>query len=308
MASPYISGFHHVDGNRLSTICCRRRHHHHHHGERSQLHPTRARRGIHSLLAPTSRRLQTILLRRKSTTRPTPIQPHRGPPEGLHHRHPRARSQLLPRRDAFQALQNVPPTKADPSFTDDANIKSVYYPEVEDLILTHVPGATRVVIFDHTIRRSNPDAPRGPVTRAHVDQTPYSAAERVKYHLPADEAEQLLRGRYRIINVWRPLNGPVQDMPLAFASSLSVDDADLVPVEHRYPDRTGETATVLYAPTQKWYYWSGIGGDERLLLKCSDSKEGAPGKRVPHTAFVDPRTPVGARGRESIEVRCLVFG
>ncbi|EAS32449.1 methyltransferase [Coccidioides immitis RS] len=211
-------------------------------------------------------------------------------------------------RDAFQALQNVPPTKADPSFTDDANIKSVYYPEVEDLILTHVPGATRVVIFDHTIRRSNPDAPRGPVTRAHVDQTPYSAAERVKYHLPADEAEQLLRGRYRIINVWRPLNGPVQDMPLAFASSLSVDDADLVPVEHRYPDRTGETATVLYAPTQKWYYWSGIGGDERLLLKCSDSKEGAPGKRVPHTAFVDPRTPVGARGRESIEVRCLVFG
>ena len=30
--------------------------------------------------------------------------------------------------------------------------------------------------------------------------------------------------------------------------------------------------------------------------------------RVPHTAFVDPRTPEGAPGRESIEVRALVFG
>jgi hypothetical protein len=29
---------------------------------------------------------------------------------------------------------------------------------------------------------------------------------------------------------------------------------------------------------------------------------------VPHTAFVDPRTPKGAKGRESIEVRALVYG
>ncbi|ODH44986.1 hypothetical protein ACO22_00537 [Paracoccidioides brasiliensis] len=47
-----------------------------------------------------------------------------------------------------------------------------------------------------------------------------------------------------------------------------------------------------------------MANDERLLLKCSDSKD-VKGKRVPHTAFVDPRTPPGAPGRERIEVRTL---
>jgi hypothetical protein len=49
--------------------------------------------------------------------------------------------------------------------------------------------------------------------------------------------------------------------------------------------------------------------EDRLLLKCFDSDEtvGQWG-RVPHTAFTDPRTPEGAVGRESIEVRALVFG
>ena len=48
-----------------------------------------------------------------------------------------------------------------------------------------------------------------------------------------------------------------------------------------------------------------MGNDERVLLQCFDSEKGA---RVPHSAFVDPRTRPGARGRESIEVRALVFG
>ncbi|PGH07114.1 hypothetical protein AJ80_08052 [Polytolypa hystricis UAMH7299] len=208
-------------------------------------------------------------------------------------------------QDAFEVLQNIP-SAADPAFTDDENIQSVYYPEVEKVILENVPGAKRVFIFDHTIRRSHPGAARGPVTRTHIDQTVTSAALRVKHHLP-DEAEELLKGRYRIINVWRPLNGPVQAKPLAFASSVSVRDEDLVPVEHRYPTRTGETASVKFNEEQKWYYLSGMLNDERLLLKCSDSGD-VPGKRVPHSAFVDPRTPPGARGRESIEVRTLVFG
>ncbi|PGH04876.1 hypothetical protein AJ79_06961 [Helicocarpus griseus UAMH5409] len=207
--------------------------------------------------------------------------------------------------DAFEALQNIP-SAAEPSFTDEENIKSVYYPEVEKVILDNVPGAYRVFLFDHTIRRSTPGASRAPVIKAHVDQTPTSAAERVKYHLP-EEAEQLLKGRYRIINVWRPLNGPVQATPLAFAAATSVRDEDVVGVEHRYPHRTGETAGIRYNESQQWYYWSGMTNDERLLLKCADSKD-VEGKRVPHTAFVDPRTPAGAPGRDSIEVRALVFG
>lgn len=208
--------------------------------------------------------------------------------------------------NAFLALSNIP--SAEHAFTSDARIRDTYYPEVEQLLLTHLPGATRVLLFDHTIRRSSPRAARSPVTRVHIDQTPASAEARVRHHLPA-EAAQLLRGRYRIVNVWRPLNGPVVAHPLAVADSASVRDEDLVAVEHRYPDRTGETAGVKYNQDQRWWYWSGMRNEERLLLKCYDS-DASVGRwgRVPHTAFVDPRTPEGAVGRESIEVRALVFG
>ena len=109
----------------------------------------------------------------------------------------------------------------------------------------------------------------------------------------------------RIINVWRPLNGPVQCTPLAFADSRTVGADALVAVEHRYAERTGETLSVRYDEGQRWYYWSGMENHERLLLVCYDSEKGV---RVPHSAFVDPRSPEGARARESVEVRCLVFG
>lgn len=206
--------------------------------------------------------------------------------------------------DAFQAISNV--ASAEQDFTEDEHIKQTYYPEVEKLLLENVAGAHKVVLFDHTIRRSSPNAARAPVTRTHVDQTARSTEWRVRLHSP-DEADELLKGRYRIINVWRPLNGPVQGHPLGFASARSVDDTDLIGVEHRYPHRTGETASVRFNPGQEFYYWSGMTNEERLFLKCFDSQEGV-GQRVPHTAFVDPRTPEGARGRESIEVRALVYG
>lgn len=207
-------------------------------------------------------------------------------------------------KDAFQAIGGIPSEEKD--FADEEHIKSVYYPEVEKLLLDHVPGAHKVTLFDHTIRRTDPNASRAPVTRVHVDQTARSTEWRVRLHDPED-AEELLKGRYRIINVWRPLNGPVQSFPLGFASAESVDDNDLIPVEHRYPYRTGETAVVRFNEGQKFFYWSGMQNDERLFLKCFDSKDGV-GRRVPHTAFVDPRTPEGAVGRESIEVRALVYG
>ena len=75
-------------------------------------------------------------------------------------------------------------------------------------------GAVRVLTFDHTIRRQPKDANkgiqlRGPVRRVHIDQS-YSASEqRVEYHLP-DEAEELLKKRFQIINVGKlPISEPM---------------------------------------------------------------------------------------------------
>lgn len=215
-------------------------------------------------------------------------------------------------RDAFQIIQNVAPS-AETEFRDDQSIKDKYYPELEKLLLKHIPGSTRIFFFDHTIRRQDPSAPRAPVTRVHIDQTAKSVAKRVRRYFP-DEADQLLQGRYRIVNIWRPLNkSPIEAFPLGFASSSTLEDEDVAPIEHRYPDGyIGETAAIKQNPGQKWYYLSGMTGSERLLLECFDSESLKPGSkiggRVPHTAFEDPRTRVDAEGRESIEVRALVFG
>ncbi|KAF3765876.1 hypothetical protein M406DRAFT_356101 [Cryphonectria parasitica EP155] len=216
-------------------------------------------------------------------------------------------------RDAFAVIQDVPESK-EKDFVDDESVQANYYPEVVDLLLKNIPGAQRVFIFDHTIRRADPNASRGPVTRTHIDQTPVSAAMRVRRHL-GDDAESLLQGRYRIINVWRPLNKkPVESFPLAFASSNTVDDADVIPVEHRYANGyNGFTAAIRYNRDQQWHYLSGMTGNERLLLECFDSEalkpgSGVQGGRLAHSAFEDPRTHPDAEGRESIEVRTLVFG
>ena len=216
--------------------------------------------------------------------------------------------------DAFLAVFSVPPS-SETSFTSDDSIRANYYPEVTDLLLRHIPGSHKVVIFDHTIRRTSPDAPRAPVQRVHIDQTAPSAEQRVRKHLPPAEADKLLAGRYRIVNVWRPLNkNPVESFPLAFASSSTLEDEDVVPVEHRYNSGyRGQTAAIKYNPGQRWYYLSGMTGNDRLLLECFDSEglkrdSGVKGGRLAHTAFEDPRTRPDAEGRESIEVRALVFG
>ncbi|KAH9825949.1 7alpha-cephem-methoxylase P8 chain [Teratosphaeria destructans] len=191
--------------------------------------------------------------------------------------------------NGFGVVQDVKSEEKD--FTDDESIKKLYYPEVERLLLDHVPGANRIFIFDHTVRRSGPGARRAPVNRAHIDQTTKSAVARVHYHM-GDEAPALLQHRVRLINVWRPLNGPVVASPLAFADSRTVPEADVVGVEHRYPHRTGETAGVRFTEGGRWYYWSGMRNEERVLLQCFDSADGA---RTPHIATgasaIDLKTP-----------------
>ncbi|OCL07606.1 hypothetical protein AOQ84DRAFT_364826, partial [Glonium stellatum] len=172
-------------------------------------------------------------------------------------------------------------------------------------------GATRVFIFDHTIRRPNPETRtatislRGPVRRVHIDQSYAAATSRVTHHLP-ELAPQLLQGRYQIINVWRPIRR-VQRDPLAVADAHSVPDADLVPVKLIYPNREGETYTVRPNKAHRWYYKSGLGPEEVLFIKCFDSETDGRARRVPHSAFEIPGTPDEVEGRESIEVRALVF-
>ena len=79
-----------------------------------------------------------------------------------------------------------------------------------------------MVIFDHTIRKRQNTSPRQPVQLVHVDQTPGAAAGRVGRHLSAEEFDELLKNRYQIINVWRPISHMASDYPLAVIDWLSI--------------------------------------------------------------------------------------
>ena len=88
-------------------------------------------------------------------------------------------------------------------------------------------GAVRVFIFDHTIRRQPKDERakgiqlRGPVRRVHIDQS-YSASEqRVTHHLP-EEANELLKKRFQIINVGEGYNLIIPKMVLLTISRSGV--------------------------------------------------------------------------------------
>jgi hypothetical protein len=200
------------------------------------------------------------------------------------------------------------------SFLNDDEIKGEYYPESIDLI-KRVTGATKVVVFDHTVRRRRPGEvgndpqKRQPVSAAHVDQTPAAATARVHRHLLPTEAPSFLRRRFQIINLWRPISHAAVDWPLAVCDFRSVDfEKDLVPVALIYPDREGETFGVKYNPNHQWKYLKGMTPEEYILIKCSDSiQDGSVARLTPHSAFQDPNTPEGALPRESIELRALVF-
>jgi hypothetical protein len=212
-------------------------------------------------------------------------------------------------REGFALVRHPTAVK---DFYDESEIRRIYYPASEAFIRASLK-ADRVVLFDHTVRRRVEGAadirgagPRQPATRVHVDQTVTSGPNRVREHL-GDEADELLKGRVQVINLWRPIRGPVRDAPLAMCDGTTVAADDLVASDLIYPNRRGETYSVRYNPAHRWFYFPEMTPDEALLLKCYDSATDGRTRFGPHTAFVDPTTPHDAAPRESIELRALVF-
>src|SRR5438094_8743369 len=195
-------------------------------------------------------------------------------------------------------------------FFDVDELKRVYYPEVEALV-KKVSGATRVVVFDHTLR-SGDEAEREaklvrePVLTVHNDYTEWSGPQRVRDLLP-DEAERLLRRRFAIIQVWRAIRKPIQANPLAILDSRSLVPEDLLVAERRYPHRVGQTYRLKYNPGHRWFYFPEMRRDEALVFKVYDSETDGRARFTPHTSFVDPATPPGSSPRQSIEARTLAF-
>jgi hypothetical protein len=171
---------------------------------------------------------------------------------------------------------------------------------------------------DVPTKRENPVIPaelQGPIRGVHIDQSYNYAPELVKAHFPGDESERLLKSRFQIINVWRPIKTIFKD-PFAVLDARTVLEEELVEMKVIYPTHEFESFNVR-GPSEerkekeggeghKWWYMSQQSPEDVLCLKIFDSKTDGRARRVPHSSFTDLEFE-DRDARTSVEVRALVF-
>lgn len=203
----------------------------------------------------------------------------------------------------------------DPGFTafdDDAAVKSAFYDQVIAFVQRQT-GAKRVVVFDHTLRKRLPPdlkqqttVSRPAVVLVHSDYTVTSGPQRVREIVP-DDADTLLKNRVAFYNVWKPLYEVVEELPLAVIDASSQVEADLLRMDLKYRERTGEIYVLRHADAHRWWYFPRMTPDQALLIKTYDSETDGRARFPGHSAFEDPNSPPNPKRRESIEVRTMAF-
>jgi hypothetical protein len=74
-----------------------------------------------------------------------------------------------------------------------------------------------------------------------------------------------------IFSVWRPLEQPVTDWPIAVCDARTVSPSDLVECDHVRRQYTGSTMYLQHNLAQRFYYLDRQSKDEVLIFKNFDS-------------------------------------
>ncbi|KAK0117758.1 hypothetical protein ONS95_012084 [Cadophora gregata] len=222
-------------------------------------------------------------------------------------------------------------------FADDEMIRDVYLPEIQTALLKELDGR-HVHVIDFAVRRRHSQFPIStgteietlqPAALAHVDFT-VREGERLIEVMYGERAVELLSGHWQIINIWRPLRGPLNDWPLAVCDAQSVDYRnDIMAGDLVYENFATENLQIMHNVDQKWFYLPDQTTTEVLIFKSADSDHSeAPGqsnniypgwpkfplmytmlieKASPHAAFHNPKVAPEELPRESINCRAFVF-
>ncbi|KAJ9197001.1 hypothetical protein DTO166G4_2598 [Paecilomyces variotii] len=213
-------------------------------------------------------------------------------------------------RNGFQYIHHEVPGLKDCSNED--LVAALLIPETETLV-QKLTGATKTIVFAHRIRcKATDTAKRGdsraPAYIVHSDFTVPGALHHLEVNVKDQaEREQLTKGRFCIINVWRPLKTITRD-PLTVCDWTSVDpETDWMVNRLIFPHGRNEFGSVVYNDKHKWFYLSHQEPSEPLVFKQFDSKEtGNGGVTLAHCAFIDPEY-ANAKARESIEIKMFAF-
>lgn len=203
-------------------------------------------------------------------------------------------------------------------FYDADAVREHYYPEVAETLKAFT-GAEAVIVFDHNVRSAvraarGESGVREPVAQAHNDYTKESGPLRRDQILEQAGRSELADREFSLVNLWRPIIGPVVDTPLALCDAATVVPDDLIYTDiHHFsegdtetPSHRGEIYALRPNPGHRWFFASEMQPDEVLLLKCFDSRSFGYACYTPHTGFKNPDCPKDYVPRESIEARTLV--
>ncbi|KAF4237414.1 hypothetical protein CNMCM8980_005508 [Aspergillus fumigatiaffinis] len=226
-------------------------------------------------------------------------------------------------RNGFIYRTHKPPLTAE-EFTDAEKVETAYLADCERIFRDEVDNVTDVLMFDwrSSSKAQKQEACSCPrrtlfimarifsfpllLLTSDTDQTEASAIRRTRAPFPPEHAERLLAGRVQMLNLWRPINGPVENHPLAVCDGSSYDPSKLLEADIIRETYTGHMMYALYDPGMAWYYMGRQRDDEVVIFKSYDSKDGV-AKYVPHSAFALPDKDPGEYVRMSIEVRAMVF-
>ncbi|KAJ4315975.1 hypothetical protein N0V84_008109 [Fusarium piperis] len=200
-------------------------------------------------------------------------------------------------------------------FKDRGRVEGIFLREARG-VMRDITGTEDVYVIEYKIRRrplafpyvnaNELESGTLPVLGAHCDYSGDDAIDRIRYVF-GDKAESYLDRPFQLLNLWKPLKGPVRDCPLAVCDPATIDHSrDVCYVDLIDPTNVGELANVHYNAKQSWYYISDQQATEALVFKGYDSRE--PNVLgVPHCAFMKDANVPEDEVRESIEVRAVAF-
>ncbi|KAN0114721.1 hypothetical protein V8E51_004265 [Hyaloscypha variabilis] len=189
-----------------------------------------------------------------------------------------------------------------------------------ELVLKKRLGAVYVKCYDSRLRQNIPFARseldlndpmlvEGPARGAHNDITLDSGPAVIQRYMSEEDKQKYIKPgyRFRIVNTWRTLLPVLQDRPLALCDSRTVLPDDLVPADRVIPQGAGEVYYLTYNPQHKWFWLENQNPSELLIFIMYDTRAGSHARFCPHVSFDNPRAPVGAPPRESMETRSIVI-
>ena len=148
--------------------------------------------------------------------------------------------------------------------------QSNYNQELISLLQARI-GAKEVIVFDHTVRIDNPDAPRRPARNVHIDYNQAGAEQRLVDLVGEHTAKNFHDAGYGFVNVWRPIQHVIKSSPLGFIRPASIEPGDLMDIGLIYPDRFGQIVGVAANQLHEWFFKSDMDPDELVIFNLCDN-------------------------------------